>query len=453
MALDQITIQSLAEKVNTLLDLGKIEEAVQLIQDEHPADIADLFEYLDEEQRALLFEKLKPIEAGEVLDEISTEATIELVDSISDLTIADILETLPVDDASEILSEINPDRASYILSLIEPADARAIRKQLGYPEQSAGRLMTTNVVKIQESWTVQKTLDELRKLDDTSETLAYLYVVDLVGHLVGMLSLRRLVTEKPDTLIKSILDSDVISVNVLADKEEAARLVQHYDFFAIPVVDEQNYLIGIITHDDVVDILQDEFTEDIQRLGGSQPLENEYLASPVTTVFQKRVSWLLVLFLTEMLTGSVMRIFEDELQSVVALAFFIPLLIGTGGNSGSQTTSTIVRAIATGGAHIKDVWRLLWHEMRTGFLLGLAMGVIGFIRALLWKTGFPLAITVSVALFAIVLWANMIGALLPPLASKLKIDPAVISGPVMSTLVDATGLIIYFSLARWIIGN
>jgi len=312
--------------------------------------------------------------------------------------------------------------------------------------------MTTEVVRIQEDWTVQDTLDYLRHQVDKSDTLTYLYVVDRTEHLVGVLSLRVLVTENPEVIVKDIMETDVITVDVMADQEDAARLVEHYDFYAIPVVDSEFRFVGILTHDDVVDILQEEFTEDIQRMGGPQPMESEYLASSVLTVFQKRITWLLVLFLTSMLTGSVMRYYEHDLQVVVALSFFIPLLIGTGGNSGSQATSTIVRALAMREVLVKDIWRLLWHEMRAGFLLGLAMGVIGFGRAMLWNSGIPLALTVAAALFAIVLWANAIGAILPPLASKLKVDPAVISGPVMSTLVDATGLIIYFTLARWIIG-
>jgi magnesium transporter len=452
MTQNLLALHSLADRIKNLLNQGEIQKAVLLIKDEHPADIADLFELLDEDQRTRLFKELELDDAGEVLDEINTGATIELVDSIPDESIADILETLPVDDAAEVLTEIGSDRAQEILSLIEPDDAQAIGQLLDFPEQSAGRLMTTDVFRIQEDWTVQETLDFLRKLHGTPGSLANLYVVDKGGHLVGVLSLRVFVTEDPSTLIREIMDSEVISVNAYADREEAAKLVAHYDFYAIPVVDREHRLLGIITHDDVLDILQEEFTEDVQRLGGSQPLEGEYLASPVTTVFQKRISWLLVLFLTEMLTGSVMRVYEGEIQAVVALSFFIPLLIGTGGNSGSQTTSTIVRAIAMGEVHIRDVWQLLWHELRTGFLLGIAMALIGFIRALLWKSTVQLALTVSASLFGIVLWANIIGALLPPLASKLKIDPAVISGPVMSTLVDATGLIIYFTLAKWIIG-
>jgi len=452
MAQNLLAIQSLAERIRKLLELGEIKNAIQLIQNEHPADIADLLEQLDEPQRTLLFQELNLVEAGEVLDEISTEATIELVDAVPDESIADILETLPVNDAAEVLTEIETKRAEQILNLIEPEDAQEIGKLLAYPDQSAGRLMTTEVVRIQENWTVQGTLDYLRKRAEKSDTLAYLYVVDRSEHLVGVLSLRVLVTENPEVIVRDVMDKDVITVDVMADQEDAARLVEHYDFYAIPVVDSEYRFVGILTHDDVVDILQEEFTEDIQRMGGSQPLESEYLASSVLTVFQKRITWLLVLFLTSMLTGSVMRYYEHDLQVVVALSFFIPLLIGTGGNSGSQATSTIVRALAMREVLVKDVWRLLWHEMRAGFLLGLAMGVIGFGRALLWHSGIPLALTVAAALFAIVLWANAIGAILPPLASKLKVDPAVISGPVMSTLVDATGLIIYFTLARWIIG-
>jgi magnesium transporter len=452
MAQNLLAIQTLADRIRTLLALGELKEAVHLIQDEHPADIADLFELLEEDQRTLLFQELNLEDAGEVLDEINTEATIELIEAVPDESIADILETLPVNDAVEVLSEIESKRAEQILNLIQPEDALEIGKLMAYPDQSAGRLMTTEVIRIHEDWTVQETLDYLRKMQGKSEILTYLYVVDKDERLVGVLSLRALVMEKSEVIVRSIMDPDVIAVDVLADQEEAARLVEHYDFYAIPVVDAAHHLIGVITHDDVVDIIQEEFTEDFQRLGGSQPLEGEYLASPVLTVFQKRISWLLVLFLTEMLTGSVMRFYEQEIQSVVALSFFIPLLIGTGGNSGSQATSTIVRAIAMREVLFKDVWRLMWHEMRAGFLLGIAMGLIGFGRALLWHSGIPLALTIAVALFAIVLWANVIGAMLPPLAVKLKIDPAVISGPVMSTLVDATGLIIYFNLARWIIG-
>jgi magnesium transporter len=211
-------------------------------------------------------------------------------------------------------------------------------------------------------------------------------------------------------------------------------------------------LLGIITIDDVVDVLEDEATEDIQRMGGAQPLDQPYLETGVFQIAKKRVGWLMLLFITEMLTGTVLRHFQDELQVVVALSFFVPLLIGTGGNAGSQTTSTIIRALAVGDVTLKDALHALWHELRTGLLLGLAMSVIAFFRALTWGTTIPLAETVSLTIFVIVVWANVLGAVLPLLAARVGIDPPIVSGPVMSTLVDATGLFIYFSIARILLG-
>ncbi|MBI1882334.1 MAG: magnesium transporter, partial [Chloroflexi bacterium] len=211
-------------------------------------------------------------------------------------------------------------------------------------------------------------------------------------------------------------------------------------------------LLGVITIDDVIDVLEEEATEDIQRLGGAEPLERSYLNTGVMTITRKRISWLLLLFVTESLTGTVLRHFEGELQSAVALAFFVPLLIGTGGNAGSQTTSTVIRALAVGDIQLRDAWWAFWHELRTGVLLGLCMSIVAYIRALTWGTGQSLALTVSIAIFAIVVWANTLGSLLPLLAAKFKIDPTVVSGPAMSTLVDATGLFIYFTIAGLILG-
>ncbi len=443
-------LQALAERIQLFLDNHQLQEAIGLLQTEHPSDIADLLESFSEEDRVLLFRLLNQEDAAEVLDEISAEATLELIEAVPDSHIADLLEAMPADDAAALLGDLSEARADDILALVEPEEAAEIGRLLAFPEYTAGRLMNPDVVRLRKQWTVEHTLTFLRSLDPDTETLAYLYVVDRHDRLVGVLPLRTLVTHAPDTRVEEIMEPDVVSVSVLADQEEAARLVSQYDYFAIPVVDQEGHLAGMLTHDDVVDILEDEFTEDFQRMGGSQPLDDDYLVTPIGTVFQKRVGWLLILFMTEMLTGTVMRVFEHELSSVVALAFFIPLLIGTGGNSGSQTTSTIVRAIAMGEVRLKDGGRLVWHESRVGLMLGVVMALVGFIRALLWDTGMDLAITVALALFFIVLWANIIGSLLPVLAERLRVDPAVISGPVMSTLVDATGLVIYFTLARHI---
>ena len=277
-------------------------------------------------------------------------------------------------------------------------------------------------------------------------------MVDISDRLVGEVTLRQIIIASPQTVMSDIMDPEVLAVNAQADQEECAHLMARYDLLMLPVIDADRKLLGVVTIDDVVDVLVDEATEDIQRMGGASPLERSYLESSVVHVTRKRINWLLLLFLTESLTGSVLRHFENEMQAAVALTFFVPLLIGTGGNAGSQTTSTIIRALAVGEIKAGDAMRSLWHEFRIGLLLGLGMAVVAFLRALTWGSAQDLAMSVALAILTIVVWANMLGSLLPLLAIRLRIDPTVVSGPVMSTLVDATGLFIYFTIARIVMG-
>jgi len=249
-----------------------------------------------------------------------------------------------------------------------------------------------------------------------------------------------------------LMETKLISVGPDTDQEEAAQLLLRYDLLALPVVDDQLRLLGVITVDDVMDVLQEEATEDIQRYGGAQPLERSYLDTPPSVITRKRIGWLLLLFITATLTGSVMRLFEWQLEAVVALAIFIPLLIGTGGNAGSQTTATIIRALATRDIEPKEALWVWWHEARVGIMLGVGMAIAAFIRAITWEPDAALALTVSVSIMALVLWATSVGSILPLAASRLGIDPALVSGPLMSTLVDATGLFIYFTIAGIILG-
>jgi magnesium transporter len=444
--------EAMRQQIETLLDANNLDALRDVLKSAHPADIADMLEDFDEDQRVVIFNALQPEAAAEVLDETSIEITREIVEAVPDETIADLLDSLPMDDAAEVLSELDEEQAEHIIALMQPEDAAEVGILLAYPEETAGRLMNTKIVRLNVDWTVDETLQRLRGVDPEVETLSYLYAVDSADKLVGVVPLRNLITASGQKRIAEILLASVISVRVDTDQEEVARVVSQYDFVAIPVVDAEGKLKGIVTHDDVVDILEEESTEDFQRFGGSEPLEDSYLSTPIFTIVRKRVGWLMILFLTEMLTGTVMRAFEHELQAAVALSFFVPLMIGTGGNSGSQTTSTIIRAMAVGEARFEDTLKLLWHELRVGILLGLAMAALGFLRAITWGNPVSLALTVSLSLFTLVVWANSMGSVLPPIAARLKVDPAIISGPVMSTLVDATGLFIYFSLARIIIG-
>ncbi len=349
------------------------------------------------------------------------------------------------DEAADLLAELDEDQANAILSRLE--DPNEVRPLLIHPQDSAGGLMTTSHLVLRRRMTVAEAMSAIRKLKPGSEEIYLLFIVDQYGKLCGEISFRQLVMADPAALLQEVMDPEVITVPVGVDQEDVARIVSRYDLLALPVVDDDGLLVGVITVDDVIDVLVEEATEDIQRLGASEPLDKPYLETPAITVFRKRIGWLLLLFVTETLTGTVLRHFEAELAAVVSLAFFIPLLIGTGGNAGSQTTSTIIRALALGEMDKKNLLKPLWHELRVGFLLGLSMGVVAYVRALLWHTGSGVALTVGVAIFVIVLWANILGSVLPLLAQKFKIDPTVVSGPAMTTLVDATGLFIYFAVA------
>ncbi|NDJ33805.1 MAG: magnesium transporter [Chloroflexi bacterium] len=423
-----------------------------LLDDQHPADIADLLESLDEQQRVWIFSQLQLPVAAEVLDEARTDTLLDLVEGTPDERIADLLEEMPMDDAAEILSEIKPARADELIALMEPEEAAEVGQLLAYPPESAGRLMNADIVRLQSTWTVAHTLDVLREVDPEIELLAYLYVVDPAGKLEGVVPLRRLITARPERVMSDLTLPSVVTVQTGTDQEEVARVMAQYDFFAVPVTDEAGVLAGIVTHDDVIDVLADEFTEDVQRFGGSAPLENSYLSTPVGKMVRKRVGWLFLLFFTAQLTTTIMQLFADEINQVVALSFFVPLLIGTGGNAGSQMTATMIRAVAVGEVRFSDIWTVLSRELATGLLLGLAMGAAGFVFAQIGGYDPLLAITVALALLVLVVWANLMGVLLPIFADRLNVDPTVISGPVMSTLVDATGLLIYFTLAGIILG-
>ena len=290
-------------------------------------------------------------------------------------------------------------------------------------------------------------LAALRTWKPDAEDIHEVYAVDRSGRLVGMIGMRQLLMQEPAALLGDVVDPETVFVSVGADQEEAARLMSRYDLASLPVIDTQGVLVGIITVDDVIDVLEEEATEDFQRFGGGEPLDRPYLESGILGVVRKRAGWLLLLFITETLTGSVLRHFEEEMAAVVSLAFFIPLLIGTGGNAGSQTTSTIIRALAVEDLDKRGLWRPLFHEFAVGLVLGSLMGIVAYGRAMLWGTGQPVALTVAIAIAVIVIWANVLGSVLPILAQRLKIDPTVVSGPAMSTLVDATGLFIYFTIA------
>ena len=444
------TLEPLLEQLQAALQAGDLARATAMIEALRAPDQADLISELDDATQVALMPQLSPADSADILEEMDDREAAELAASLHTDTLVRIVEAMEPDEAADLLGDIAPEQKSAVLARLE--DPEELHPLLVHPDDSSGGLMTSPSIALRRQMTAGEALDALRAWKPDAELIYELFVVDAAGRLQGVVSLRQLVVAEPHALVGELMDRDVLYVSVEADREEAARLLARYDLLALPVVDDSRRLVGVITVDDVIDVLEEETTEDIQRLGGAQPLEQSYLDTAVTFITRKRVGWLLLLFVTESLTGSVLRLFEDELDAAVVLTFFIPLLIGTGGNAGSQTTSTIIRALAVGDIALKDALRTFWHEARVGLLLGLVMGVVAFGRALLWGTGTDVALTVSLAILAIVFWANALGAVLPLLAGRLGIDPTVVSGPAMSTLVDATGLYIYLTIARTTLG-
>ncbi|MDI3341484.1 MAG: magnesium transporter, partial [Sphaerobacter sp.] len=401
-----------------------------------PSRLARIARELGDEAFGDLLGTLDPTDAAEILSRLA----------VADA--ADVLEAMAPDEAADVIGEIAPDAADRILIAMEPVEAAELRDLLAYPPDTAGGRMTPAFVSIAPDLRADQAIVALRRVAEEAEGLTYVYVTDPEDRLLGVLSLRNLVLSPPDRRVGDLMVTDVVTVLASADQEEAARLLTENNLLALPVVDENRRLLGIITADDVADILSQEATEDIARLGGSSPLEEPYLRASPTVLWRKRVGWLLTLFLAEAYTGTVLRHFEDEIAAVVALSFFIPLLIGTGGNVGSQVVTTLVRAMTLGEVRFRDLPRVVGKELTTGIMLGAAMAVATFLRAMMLGVGVDVGLVVAASVTAIVVWAAVIGAILPLVLRQLRIDPTVVSAPFISTLVDGTGLLIYFTVAR-----
>ncbi|MFQ6057710.1 MAG: magnesium transporter [Anaerolineae bacterium] len=449
--MEQDIIEGALAQVRRALQRGDIEGAVAVLSALRLPDRADAFADLELEQQQEILPQFSLPDSADLLEEMEDEEAAELAARLDVGTLVPILDEMEPDEAADLLGDLRPEQVTAALA--QMTDPDEVRPLLLHPDETAGGLMTSEFLALRRRMTAAEALTAVRRWAPAAEeTGHYLFVVDREGRLCGVVSLLHLIKAPPTALVSDLMDPDVIHVMAGTDQEECARLMARYDIMALPVVDEGRRLLGIITVDDLVEVLEDEATEDIQRLGGAEPLGRPYLDSGVIAVAWKRMGWLLLLFITETFTGSVLRHFQAELNAAVALAFFVPLLIGTGGNAGSQTINTIIRALAVGEIDLRDALRVFWHEIRAGVLLGLIMAAIAFARALTWGATTALALAVATSIFTIVIWANSVGSLLPLLAARLGIDPTVVSGPFMSTLVDATGLFIYFTIAKLILG-
>jgi magnesium transporter len=440
--------ETVAEKLHRLTRVRDRRAIRRELADAEPVDIAEAILRAKPEDGARILHALEPARAGEVLVELPPSTARSLAVKLPPDAIARYLDVLEMDDAAALLDELPEEARGPLLQAIPEQDAAEIRRLLAYPRESAGRLMTENFPRVQMHWTVDDTLRMLRDAKGKYGATVYLYVVDDGGRLLGVCPLRRLVEEEPDVRVEAIMNTDVVTCPPDMDQEDVAMLFMRYDFLSLPVVDVDGRLLGIVMLDDVLDVVEEEETEDIYRLAAVQSGREPYLALGIWSLAKRRFGWLLILFIAGTLTGHVLLHYQSELDQLLGLAVFIPLLMGTGGNAGAQAATMVTRAIALDELVFRDLWRVLGREFATGLLVGLLLGAVGYLRAATWHLTIGLPLVVMLSQTAIVIWATTIGAGVPLLAHRLGWDPALMSSPALSTLVDATGLVIYFEIAH-----
>ena len=436
------------ELVKELLEKKQYTKLRQMLSDKNTADIAVILEELPEEDLLKIFRILPKTMAADVFSYLEVDHQHELITSMSEKDAASIINNLMADDATDLLEEMPANIVKKILANASPDTRRDINHLLRYPEDSAGSIMTVEYVDLKESMTVEDAIERIRKVGVDSETINICYVLDAKRKLIGTVALRYLLISPSDAVIGEIMHEDVIFINTLMDQEEVARQFQKYDFTAMPVVDNEERLVGIITVDDIVDILQEEATEDIEKMAAIVPTDKPYMKTTVFETWKKRIPWLLLLMISATFTGSIITSFEDALSACVVLTAYIPMLMDTGGNAGGQASVTIIRGLSLNEIEFKDAFRVLWKEARVAVLCGLTLAAANFLKLLIFDhVTIAVATVVCLTLVAAVFIAKVIGCLLPMLAKKIGFDPAVMASPFITTIVDALSLLIYFSIA------
>lgn len=449
------TVQLLLPEIEDLLQEGQYADLRRVLLELHEADVADLLEDLAPDEAAVVFRLLPRDRAAEVFAHLEPEVQEGLIDDLGAEGALRIVESMDLDDRAALLDELPAEVATRLVSSLSPENRRQTQLILGYPPESVGRLMTPDYVRIKRSWTVQRALDHIRRYGRDAETVNWVYVVDDEGRLVDDLHIRKLLLADPSATIESIFDGQILVLQATDDQEEAVRLMSRYDRTALPVVDSRGMLVGIVTHDDVSDVAEEEATEDFQKQGGVVALERPYMQTGLVEMIRKRAPWLVALFICQNLSLVTLSFFEEQLDAVVILALFVPLIISTGGNTGTQASSLVIRALALQELHPRQWHRVLRKELTTGVFLGMLMGLMAGLAATVVQlmgvgqneAPFRVGFAISLAVIANVLWAAVLGSLLPLALQRLKLDPAAMSAPMVATLMDVTGLLIYFSVA------
>lgn len=431
--------------------------ANQILDHLDASDIAGLLESLAREDVLVIFDLLRNQAAAAVFKHLPHELQVAVVESLAPDAgrLADFLNELSPDDRTAFLAELPDDQAQRWLAALDPKERRNALRLLGYPEDSVGRLATTDYIALRPDWNVEQALRQIRRFGRDSETINVIYIVDEDWRLLDDIRIRELILADPQASIQSLMDYRFVALIDRDDQESAVAAFGEHDRTVLPVIDAAGVLVGIVTVDDVLDVAEEEATEDIQKLGGLEALDSPYLETPLLTLVRKRAGWLAILFVGEMFTATAMGFFESEIARAVVLALFVPLVISSGGNSGSQAASLVIRALAVGEVGLRDWWRVMRREVWSGLALGSILGALGFLRVTVWAGAFNLygehwlllGLTIGLALVGVVLWGTVAGSMLPFVLKRLGADPATSSAPFVATLVDVTGLVIYFSVA------
>ncbi len=445
----------LQPEIRSLLDGRDFSTLKEVLSEWSPTDVAELISEFPESEQALIFRILPRDLAADIFEYIDFDLQVSLLKGLGKEEVAAILNEMSPDDRTALLEDLPGSVARQMITLLSADERKIAVTLLGYPEDSVGRLMTPDYVSVKPEWTINDVLNYIRQYGKDSETLNIIYVVDEKGKLIDDLRIRDIILASADTKVSDLMNENFVALHVTDDQEKAVQVFKKYDRVALPVVDSLGLLIGILTIDDVFDVAEEEATEDIHKIGGVEALEEPYVNVPLFQMVRKRAGWLSILLVGEMLTTTAMSYFEGEISRAVILALFVPLIISSGGNSGSQAATLVIRALSLGELKLRDWWFVMRREVISGVLLGLILGAIGFVRITVWQAvGHPygdhwalLGLTVFFSLIGVVLWGTLSGSMLPFILKKLGADPATSSAPLVATMVDVTGLVIYFTMA------
>jgi magnesium transporter len=414
-------------------------------------DIADLLGNLDDKDSLIVFRLLPKERASLVFSELEPNRQETIIRSIASQELKDLMLEMPPDDRTDIFEELPGELTQKILNLLPLEERKEALGLLGYPEQSVGRLMTPDYVAVRRYWDIEQARAHIRKRDEQAETINIVYVVDREWKLQGSIPIRKFILAGNTETVETIMEGKFVSIQVNEDQEMAVSLMKKYNFNILPVVDSNGILLGIVTIDDVIDVLEEEVSEDFQKVAAIIPVEESYASASPGLLYKKRVGWLMFLLVSGFLSSNIIAHFHQSLEAIIVLSFFIPVLIGSGGNTASQSSTLIIRALATGDLILDRWWDVMKKELLIGTALGVTLGVTLFLRSYFWQGDVGVGLVIGLSMIGVVVWSNLLGSLLPMLLSRMKLDPAVISSPLLATVVDATGLLIYFYLARLIL--